>query len=249
MELIATGTFGAPTKELPTGTPWEYNLLRIEDNAITVESRYRDGIEATWKPYGIWREGPTTTSPRYTVPLRKLPEAPAQMYSRSQLLDFIKSEGMDPSEYRLAVEANIFNADGRLLLQKRGPKARDERGKYEGVGGEVEMHDLHGCLRKEISEEIGASVVVNIDTLFEVRPVVFEEEGRGPQDWIVVSYLCRLVSGKPRAVDKNRTSEVRWFTIEEAHCLPEAELSRSTFRFLQLYKKKYGSRPYFERAV
>jgi ADP-ribose pyrophosphatase YjhB (NUDIX family) len=249
MEIIATGTFGAPTKELPPGSPWEYNLLRIRDNTLTVDSRCRTGIANPWKPYAIWPEGPTSVSPRYALPLRPIPKRPTQMYSRSQLLELLRAEGMDPTEYRLAVEANIFNADGNLLLQKRGPKARDERGKFEGVGGELgNSLDLHDHLRKEICEEIGEKIVVNIDALFEVRPVVFEELGIGPQDWIVVSYLCRLISGKPRVVDSERTSELRLFSLPEAYALSESQLSRSTFRFLELYRTKYGTRPYYEFA-
>jgi ADP-ribose pyrophosphatase YjhB (NUDIX family) len=247
MEIIATGTFGAPTRELPTGSPWEYNLLKFGEGALVVESRYRIGMDRPWRPYGIWPEGPTSTSPRYTIPLRRMPKLPSQMYSRSQLLEFVRAEGMDPTQYRLAVEANIFNAEGKLLLQKRGAKARDERGKYEGVGGELgDMQDLHDCLRKEIGEEIGSRVVVNVDTLFEVRPVVFEEDDRGPQDWIIVSYLCRLVAGNPKAMDAGRTGEIRWFSLAEAFSLQEAQLSRSTFRFLQLYREKYQQRPYYE---
>ena len=30
LDQICAGTFGAPTKELVTGTPWQYNLLKFE---------------------------------------------------------------------------------------------------------------------------------------------------------------------------------------------------------------------------
>ena len=30
LDQICAGTFGAPTRELVTGTPWQYNLLKFE---------------------------------------------------------------------------------------------------------------------------------------------------------------------------------------------------------------------------
>jgi 8-oxo-dGTP pyrophosphatase MutT (NUDIX family) len=246
MEIIAAGTFGAPTKQLPTGTPWEYNLLRFNDDKLTVESRYRSKLEVPWRPYAAWPEGPTSASARYTIALRPTPKRINQLYSYEQLMTYLKEEGIGSLGYRIAVEANIFDNKGRLLLQKRGPKARDERGKFEGIGGHLKQDtDLHACLRKEIREEIGEDAVVNIDALFEVRPVVFIED-HGPEDWIVVSYLCYLDSGEPRVVNAGKTEVLKFFSLEEAYALKDEQLSRSTSRFLMLYKAKYGHRPYRE---
>ena len=167
------------------------------------------------------------------------------MSQRSELLSHLKAEGIDAVGYRIAVEANIFDSEGKLLLQRRGPGARDEHGKLEGVGGDLgRSTDLHQALLDRIRSEIGDAAVVHIERLFEVRPVVFEEP-HGAQDWIVVSYLCRLISGTPRIVDRALTSELSRFTLDEIYALPDAQLSRSTSRFLALYRARFGTVPYF----
>lgn len=54
---------------------------------------------------------------------------------------YLKSTGLKLPEYRCAVIALILDKDGRVLLQRRGPKSRDEVGKLEDIGGAVEESD------------------------------------------------------------------------------------------------------------
>ncbi|NET64392.1 MAG: NACHT domain-containing protein [Moorea sp. SIO1G6] len=55
---ICAGTFGAPTKELVTGYPWQYNLLKINGNQLTVRTRRREEADGAWKPDSRWTQGP-----------------------------------------------------------------------------------------------------------------------------------------------------------------------------------------------
>ena len=57
LDLICAGTFGAPTKELITGYPWQYNLLKLEDNQLTVYTRRREELNGAWKPDARWLQG------------------------------------------------------------------------------------------------------------------------------------------------------------------------------------------------
>jgi len=57
LDQICAGTFGAPTKELVTGTPWQYNLLKFEGNKLTVRTRCRRKENGTWEADSIWRQG------------------------------------------------------------------------------------------------------------------------------------------------------------------------------------------------
>jgi HEAT repeat protein/3',5'-cyclic AMP phosphodiesterase CpdA len=57
LDIICAGTFGAPTKELVTGYPWQYNLLKIEDNQLTVYTRRREELNGAWKPDARWLQG------------------------------------------------------------------------------------------------------------------------------------------------------------------------------------------------
>jgi hypothetical protein len=57
LHQICAGTFGAPTKELVTGTPWQYNLLKFEGDKLTVRTRCRRKENGTWEADSIWRQG------------------------------------------------------------------------------------------------------------------------------------------------------------------------------------------------
>jgi len=68
IEIIAAGTFGAPTREWVPGYPLQYNLLLVGDDKVTVETRCRREINGAWEPYARWQQGPGTDPlPRYIV--------------------------------------------------------------------------------------------------------------------------------------------------------------------------------------
>lgn len=68
IEIVAAGTFGAPTREWVPGYPLEYNLLLVESDKITVETRCRREINGAWEPYSHWRQGPGKDPlPRYVI--------------------------------------------------------------------------------------------------------------------------------------------------------------------------------------
>jgi 3',5'-cyclic AMP phosphodiesterase CpdA len=68
IEIIAAGTFGAPTREWVPGYPLEYNLLLIGADRIMVETRCRREINGAWEPDARWRQGPGKDPlPRYIV--------------------------------------------------------------------------------------------------------------------------------------------------------------------------------------
>lgn len=57
LDIISAGTFGAPPKELRTGYPWQYNLLELSENKLTVKSRRREELNGAWKPDARWLRG------------------------------------------------------------------------------------------------------------------------------------------------------------------------------------------------
>ena len=58
LDGICAGTFGAPTLELRSGYPWQYNLLTFEGNQLTVYTRRREEENGAWKPDSRWTQGP-----------------------------------------------------------------------------------------------------------------------------------------------------------------------------------------------
>jgi 3',5'-cyclic AMP phosphodiesterase CpdA len=70
LDRICAGTFGAPTKELVTAYPWQYNLLKFEGNKLTVHTRRREELNGAWKPDARWLMGAGQNPlPYYEIPL------------------------------------------------------------------------------------------------------------------------------------------------------------------------------------
>ncbi len=92
LDIISAGTFGAPPKELRTGYPWQYNLLELSENKLTVKTRRREEINGAWKPDARWLRGagqepsssyevavsyaPTPQEPPIETPILRSPEPP-----------------------------------------------------------------------------------------------------------------------------------------------------------------------------
>jgi len=70
IDIICAGTFGAATKELVPGYPWQYNLLKLEANKLIVETRRREEANGTWKADARWSQGQGQDPlPRYEIEL------------------------------------------------------------------------------------------------------------------------------------------------------------------------------------
>ena len=72
INIIGAGKFGVLTQERSSGYPWQYNLLKIEDSQLTVETRRRDDPNGTWQPDARWFKGSEVEPmPRYIINLDK----------------------------------------------------------------------------------------------------------------------------------------------------------------------------------
>jgi 3',5'-cyclic AMP phosphodiesterase CpdA len=70
LDIICAGTFGAPVREWVPGYPLQYNLLKFEDNKLTVNTRRREELNGAWKPDARWLMGAGQNPlPYYEVPL------------------------------------------------------------------------------------------------------------------------------------------------------------------------------------
>jgi 3',5'-cyclic AMP phosphodiesterase CpdA len=68
IEIVAAGTFGAPTHEWVPGYPLQYNLLLVTPDKITVETRRRHELNGAWEADARWRQGPGQDPlPRYVI--------------------------------------------------------------------------------------------------------------------------------------------------------------------------------------
>lgn len=70
IEIIGAGSFGAPVHQWVPGYPLQYNLLKVSDRTVTVETRCREEVNGAWRPDARWLQGPgKDPSPRYQIAL------------------------------------------------------------------------------------------------------------------------------------------------------------------------------------
>jgi 8-oxo-dGTP diphosphatase len=128
----------------------------------------------------------------------------------------------------VGVGACIFNDQGRMLLSLRGEKARNESGKWEIPGGAVEFGEtFEDAIIREVKEEIDVTIVVK--QLLQVVSHILPEE---KQHWVSPTYICQIIQGTPRIVEPEKSTELRWCSIEEAQDLPLSIVTQHDIDFL-----------------
>lgn len=110
INIIFAGTFGAPVREWVPGYPLQYNLLKLEDSELTVETRYRRELNGSWKPDAIWTQGPGKNPlPRYKVDLpgspKHYPDAlPVPGYKHKAMKQELEKTRQDLQNARARIE-------------------------------------------------------------------------------------------------------------------------------------------------
>ena len=135
----------------------------------------------------------------------------------------------------VGVGALIFNSNGEVFLSKRGPRAKNERGKWDFPGGGVEFGEtLEDALKREIREEFG--IEIEIMDFLEVCNHILPEE---KQHWISPTFIARFVSGTPKIMEPGKIEDIGWFPIGS---IPE-NLTVSSRHNYEMYLKKFGKNP------
>ena len=158
--------------------------------------------------------------------------------TREDLLAYIATRPDAPKDYKIAVGLMLFDSDNRVILLKRGEKARDAQGQFEGVGGSLddEDNDLVVAIQREVKEEIG-NVKVVIDQTLGVKIL----PGESHLWWVVVDYLGRLISGTPENMEPHKAEGVYRLTLEE---VAKANLSIYQKETMRMYKESFGDKPH-----
>ena len=123
-----------------------------------------------------------------------------------------------PESPLVGVGAVIID-NGRVLLVKRGhpPLA----GEWSIPGGVLELGEtLREAAIREAQEET-CLTVEPADLLGVYDRVLRDDAGRTLYHFVLIDFLCRLVSGEAQAADD--ADEVRWFTLNETEKLALAK--------------------------
>lgn len=116
----------------------------------------------------------------------------------------------------VGVGALIFNEEGKFFMTLRGPKAKNERGKWEIPGGAVEFGEtFEEAIKREVFEEYGIRIIVN--ELLQICDHIIPDEH---QHWVSPTYICEIIEGTPTIKEPEKCSDMGWFSVEEAEKLP-----------------------------
>ncbi|MDL2342091.1 MAG: NUDIX domain-containing protein [Patescibacteria group bacterium] len=108
--------------------------------------------------------------------------------------------------------ALIHDGRGKLLLQKRGEQARDEKGAWDLCGGAVEFGDnFETTLRKEMQEELCVTPKsLRFLTTYDAHRTL---DGR-PSHWVAVVYAAEVDPAEVRIGEPHKIAEIDWFTSD-----------------------------------
>jgi 8-oxo-dGTP diphosphatase len=110
---------------------------------------------------------------------------------------------------RVGVGVLLVDEHGRVLLTLR--KLAPEAGCWSIVGGKLEyLETLHDCALREALEEVG--LAISIEGLLCVTDHLLPHES---QHWVSPAYLGRVANGRAKNCEPGKTSQVRWFPIDQ----------------------------------
>jgi len=117
-----------------------------------------------------------------------------------------------PEHPLLGVGAIVFNGDSALLVERAGEPLK---GWWSIPGGLLETGEkLEDALRREVLEETG--LVVEIVYRFDIfERIMRDAAGRAEYHYVLVDYVCKVVSGAP--VPGDDVSRVEWVPCARLH--------------------------------
>lgn len=134
---------------------------------------------------------------------------------------------------KVCVISFIFDKNGDLILNRRGPGARDEIGKLQAIGGSVNNNDLNfrEAMLREIREEAGSHAVVEVrEFLGAVLNSAVDNQTKEVIDWIILGYKSILVDGDVENTEPDRCAGLERAKMSDFN--PE-EISTTTYKFME----------------
>lgn len=106
----------------------------------------------------------------------------------------------------------VHDGKGRILLMKRGPKARDEQGKWDVCGGAVEFGEsIDEAVRRELMEELCTEPLdIEFITAYDAHR---EHEG-SKTHWVQIVHTALVNPSKVKIGEPHKIAEIGWFTSE-----------------------------------
>jgi len=106
----------------------------------------------------------------------------------------------------------IHDGKGRILLMKRGPKARDERGNWDICGGAIEFGEsIDESIRREVKEELCTDP---LDVEFLTAYDAHREHEGDKTHWVALVHAVKVDPKKVTIGEPHKIAEIGWFTSQ-----------------------------------
>ena len=114
---------------------------------------------------------------------------------------------------KIGVIVHVEDSEGRILLQQRGSKSRDENGLYEDVGGKFDDTDksFKEAIIREFKEEAGEDANIEIG-----RSIGIYHCFKNNTNWVFVIYFGKYIDGELKVMEPDKCLGYKFFTKEEA---------------------------------
>lgn len=113
---------------------------------------------------------------------------------------------------KLAVIAHIKDVNGKILLQQRGPKSRDENGLFQDISGKIEEYDasFKDALLRELKEEVGDDAKININSTLGIYHLY-----KNNINWLFIVFDCLYLNGELKLMEDGKCLGYKLFDYDE----------------------------------
>lgn len=112
----------------------------------------------------------------------------------------------------VSVASIIHDGSGKILLMKRGPKARDENGRWDVCGGAIEFGEsIEDAIVREVTEEL---VAQPLDIEFLNIYDAHRQHGDTKTHWVTLVHAVKVDPTKVKIGEPHKIVEIGWFTTK-----------------------------------
>lgn len=163
-----------------------------------------------------------------------------EVKNREELNKVLESYPNFPKEYEVAVISCIFDAENRIIFQRRGLGCRDEQLKLETIGGRVKNSDINfrSALQREIKEEVGDNAKIELEEFITATYwTTFDMRDKKEQNWVYLVYKGTFKEGELKIEEPDKCLGYERWKIGEVE---EEELSNGAKEIYHIVGERYS---------